>query len=129
MLPTAKAFTRKEIYEALHPEAKQGGLPGKSGSGKQAKNEIISSFAADTAAKTGVTERTVQPSSLTKAAEARQAHRKALSRRVDGAGHSLHLRPSCVAQNGVYEGHLLANKAGAFGALRGGWGFIMTLCV
>jgi hypothetical protein len=34
-------------------------------------------------------------------------------------GHSLHLRPSCVAQNGVYEGHLFANKAGACGALRG----------
>lgn len=76
MLPTAKAFTRKEIYEARFPETRREATL------KQYRNEMISererpSFAADTAAKTGVTERTVQPSSLTKAAEARQAHRKA----------------------------------------------------
>lgn len=45
---------RKEIYEVLHPDAP-------TGAGRPKKNaETISSFVADTAAKTGVTERTVQ---------------------------------------------------------------------
>jgi N6-adenosine-specific RNA methylase IME4 len=51
---------RKEIYEQLHPETKQGGAPGKKGGGKGAKTETISSFAKDTAAKTGSTDRSVQ---------------------------------------------------------------------
>jgi hypothetical protein len=37
----------------LYPETKRGGLPGAPGGGKQAKSEIISSFAEDTADKTG----------------------------------------------------------------------------
>jgi ParB family chromosome partitioning protein len=57
----AQGRGREEIYEALHPEVKYD-------SGERMKavrhGEIISSchpsFAADTAAKTGVTERTVQ---------------------------------------------------------------------
>ena len=51
---------RKEIYESIYPETKRGGLPGKAGGGKKAKSEIISSFAKDTASKTGRSERTVQ---------------------------------------------------------------------
>ena len=46
---------RKRIYEELYPETKRGGLPGAPGGGKQAKSEIISSFAEDTADKTGHT--------------------------------------------------------------------------
>jgi len=53
-------YRRKEIYEAMHPETKHGGAPGKAGGGKKPKDEIISSFASDTASKTGVTPRTVQ---------------------------------------------------------------------
>ena len=51
---------RKEIYEALHPETKQGGLPGKPGGGKGAKTETVSSFADDVAMKTGLTPRTIR---------------------------------------------------------------------
>lgn len=53
---------RKEIYEALHPEVKHGGAPGKAGGGKVArpKDDTVSSFAADTAAKTGLSPRTIQ---------------------------------------------------------------------
>ena len=43
---------RKEIYEAMYPETKHGGLPGLPGGGK-AKDDIMSSFATDTANKTG----------------------------------------------------------------------------
>jgi len=50
---------RKVIYERLYPETRQGGAPGKAGGGK-AKNDNVSSFAADTADKTGLSERTVQ---------------------------------------------------------------------
>ncbi len=51
---------RKEIYEALHPETKQGGSPGKKGGGKVAKNDTLSSFAEDTADKTKTSARTIQ---------------------------------------------------------------------
>ena len=51
---------RKAIYEALHPETRQGGLPGAPGGGKQAKTETISGFAEDAAEKTGVTDRAVR---------------------------------------------------------------------
>lgn len=54
--------TRKELYEKLYPETKQGGNPGKSGGGKKAKNDKLSSFAEDTARKTGVNRRTVERS-------------------------------------------------------------------
>ncbi len=50
---------RKEIYEALHPETRHGGAPGLAGGGK-AKVENFSAFAQDTAAKLGVTDRTVR---------------------------------------------------------------------
>jgi N6-adenosine-specific RNA methylase IME4 len=51
---------RKELYEAKHPESRRGSRPGKAGGGKVAKTESISSFAADSAAKSGVSGRTVQ---------------------------------------------------------------------
>ncbi len=51
---------RKAIYEELYPETKRGGLPGAPGGGKQAKSEIISSFAEDTADKTGQSRRTIE---------------------------------------------------------------------
>jgi N6-adenosine-specific RNA methylase IME4 len=50
---------RKEIYLAKHPGTKQGGAPGLPGGGK-AKTEMISSFADDTAAKTGLSDRTIR---------------------------------------------------------------------
>jgi ParB family chromosome partitioning protein len=60
-LEQSKALARrKQIYEAIHPETKRGGAPGKPGGGKKAKDDNMSSFAADTAAKTGSTSRTVQ---------------------------------------------------------------------
>jgi N6-adenosine-specific RNA methylase IME4 len=54
---------RKEIYERLHPVTKHGGAPGKAGGGKIAKEENFSSFADDTAAKSGRTERSVRQDS------------------------------------------------------------------
>lgn len=62
-LERAEALARrKEIYEARHPQVKHGGAPGKAGGGKipRPKDETVSSFAADTAAKTGLTPRTIQ---------------------------------------------------------------------
>jgi hypothetical protein len=40
---------RKAIYERVYPETKAGGLPGKAGGGKVAKNVKITSFAESTA--------------------------------------------------------------------------------
>jgi hypothetical protein len=51
---------RKRLYLELHPETAQGGLPGAPGGGKQAKTDNMASFAADTAAKTGASDRTVR---------------------------------------------------------------------
>ena len=46
-------------YEAVHPEAKQGGRPGKVGGGKT-KMDNLASFVADTSGKTGKPERTIR---------------------------------------------------------------------
>jgi ParB family chromosome partitioning protein len=51
---------RKAIYEQIHPETKRGGAPGKAGGGKRAKVAESATFARDTAAKTGVSPRTVR---------------------------------------------------------------------
>ena len=57
---------RKELYEALHPETRHGGKPGrtdgKRGKIKSDKLSSLISFAADTAAKTGTSRRTVERS-------------------------------------------------------------------
>ncbi|MEH2482030.1 hypothetical protein V1282_005387 [Nitrobacteraceae bacterium AZCC 2146] len=50
---------RKAAYEAVHPETKHGGAPGKAGGGK-AKGAKSASFAAETAAKSGKSIRSVQ---------------------------------------------------------------------
>jgi len=56
---------RKELYEALHPETRQGATPGNKG-GNRGKiktdnvSGLIPSFAADTAAATGQSERQVR---------------------------------------------------------------------
>lgn len=50
---------RKELYLKLHPETARGGLPGAPGGGKS-KTAESASFASDTAAKTGASERTVR---------------------------------------------------------------------
>jgi ParB-like nuclease family protein len=50
---------RKAIYEQMYPEVRQGGLPGAPGGGK-AKPANLAGFAADTATKTGISERTVR---------------------------------------------------------------------
>lgn len=54
---------RKELYEAMHPETKAGKAPGKTdGKGGKTKNDTMTvlPFAADTAAKTGKSRRTVE---------------------------------------------------------------------
>lgn len=59
----AEALSRRKVlYESLHPTAKQGKAPGKAGGGKKAipKDERVASFADDTAAKTGLSRRTIQ---------------------------------------------------------------------
>jgi ParB family chromosome partitioning protein len=50
---------RKKLYEGLHPQAKQGGAPGKKGGGK-AKTAKIASFASDVAAKAKKSARSVR---------------------------------------------------------------------
>ncbi|MBR0649212.1 hypothetical protein GXW78_06030 [Roseomonas terrae] len=47
---------RKDIYEAIHPETRQGGV----GRGGYEKGANLASFSSDTAAKTGRSERDVQ---------------------------------------------------------------------
>jgi ParB-like chromosome segregation protein Spo0J len=51
---------RKELYEELHPETKQGGAPGKAGGGKDTKPAKLATFAEDTARKTGESRRKVE---------------------------------------------------------------------
>jgi ParB-like chromosome segregation protein Spo0J len=52
---------RKQLYETLHPKVKHGGAPGKAGGGTaKSKDARVASFAADTAQKTGLSQRTVQ---------------------------------------------------------------------
>lgn len=53
---------RQRIYEAMYPQAKHGGAPGKKAGkgGKGGKDATVASFANDTATKTGASERTVQ---------------------------------------------------------------------
>lgn len=50
---------RQRVYEAMHPQAKHGGAPGKKGGGKS-KAATVAGFAKDTAEKTGTSERSVQ---------------------------------------------------------------------
>jgi len=51
---------RKVLYEARWPETRHGGTPGKAGGGKKPKDDTMSSFADDTATKTGTSARSVQ---------------------------------------------------------------------
>jgi N6-adenosine-specific RNA methylase IME4 len=51
---------RKELYEALHPETKQGKAPGKAGGGKKAKPANLATFAKETAGKTGQSRRNIE---------------------------------------------------------------------
>ena len=53
---------KKELYEVKHPETRHGGAPGKAGGGKKAKTDNLSTFATDTAQKTGVTDRDIRRS-------------------------------------------------------------------
>jgi len=63
-LPVARSVRRKEIYEALHPEARRGGDRGNQYTGgKPRQNETVS-FCHDTAAKTRLSPRTVQHEAL-----------------------------------------------------------------
>lgn len=50
---------RKRLYEALHPETRQGGAPGKRGGGK-ANTATVASFANDAAQATGKSPRTIR---------------------------------------------------------------------
>jgi ParB family chromosome partitioning protein len=56
----AQIKRRKQIYEALHPQTKQGGAPGAAGGGKKAKMADAATFAKATAEATGQSERTVR---------------------------------------------------------------------
>jgi ParB-like chromosome segregation protein Spo0J len=51
---------RKELYEALYPETKQGKAPGKAGGGKKAKPAKLATFAKETAGKTGQSRRNIE---------------------------------------------------------------------
>ena len=55
---------RKRLYEALHPSSRHGGAPGRAGGGKRSRAERSSppvrSHAADAAARTGMSERSVR---------------------------------------------------------------------
>jgi N6-adenosine-specific RNA methylase IME4/uncharacterized ParB-like nuclease family protein len=51
---------RKELYEAVYPQTKQGGAPGKAGGGKKTKDDNLSSFAEATGKATGKDPRSVQ---------------------------------------------------------------------
>jgi len=51
---------RKDIYEALYPETRQGQYGYKGGKTVEKEINSVSTFAADTAEKTGVTERTIR---------------------------------------------------------------------
>jgi hypothetical protein len=51
---------RKEAYEALHPETKHGAVGNGREKGRQLGDSTSDRFTADTAAKTGESERTVQ---------------------------------------------------------------------
>lgn len=50
---------RKKAYEAVHPETKHGGAPGKAGGGK-AKTANLAGFAQDTASRTGKPLRSIE---------------------------------------------------------------------
>jgi hypothetical protein len=51
----------KQLYEAVYPQVRQGGLPGRAGGGKEAaKGARVASFVDDTAKKTGLSPRTLQ---------------------------------------------------------------------
>jgi ParB family chromosome partitioning protein len=56
---TTQTARRKAIYEALHPEAKRGVAGAAKRWHKDATDTVSVAFAADTSAKTGVSERTV----------------------------------------------------------------------
>lgn len=55
---------RKRVYEALHPSSRHGGAPGRAGGGKVARSDAglmsVRSHAADAAARTGLSARTVR---------------------------------------------------------------------
>ena len=53
---------RKELYEALHPQTKKGGDVKSEAAKSKRQNVALISFAADTAAKTGTSRRTVERS-------------------------------------------------------------------
>jgi len=53
---------RKAIYELLHPETRNGALPGKAGGGKVAKKTESVSFVADASRKLGVSPTTIKSS-------------------------------------------------------------------
>ena len=55
---------RKRLYETLHPSSRHGGAPGRAGGGKRPRAErsspAVRSHAADAAARTGLSERSVR---------------------------------------------------------------------
>src|ERR1700752_2347960 len=55
---------RKRLYETLHPSSRPGGAPGRGGGGKRPRAERspppVRSHAADAAARTGMSERSVR---------------------------------------------------------------------
>jgi hypothetical protein len=59
-LPGAWRLSNGDCLFLKHPETKHGGAPGKAGGGKKAKNEKFSSFAQDTADKTGLSKRAIE---------------------------------------------------------------------
>jgi hypothetical protein len=115
---TGKALKRrKELYEALHPETKRGATL-KQGPKRQNVATEIPSFAADTAAKTGTSRRTVEPrtpSPVRRNAPARLKGRVDRERVDERPGASWNVQPAGGEISKIWEFGPHVDMAGRFG--------------
>jgi hypothetical protein len=115
---TGKALKRrKELYEAMHPETKRGATL-KQGPKRQNVATEIPSFAADTAAKTGTSRRTVEPrtpSPVRRNAPARLKGRVDRERVDERPGASWNVQPAGGEISKIWEFGPHVDMAGRFG--------------